>query len=261
MVEASDDDPLPAATNDPAVAKLRSQVLLQHARRTKAFWNLPLIHYLGCVGHSIIIVHVVLFATIVQEIPLLAASSIVTVYTLSSVGSRLFTPILADLWGAKPVMVLPYVIQGVTVPLLFWTQELWQFYVFAVVFGVGFGGEMSAFLIANRQYYGMGPVRSIFGFQHMGSGLGMALGGMIGAVIFDTFGSYDLAWIVSIAASMGGMARACPSSPSPGTSGAFYMQPFGSGPPAGDSGCKRRWYLVVGPAWSRRRCSSQHRDD
>ena len=63
---------------------------------------------------------------------------------------------------------------------------------------------MSAFLIANRQYYGMGPVRSIFGFQHMGSGLGMALGGMIGGVIYDTLGSYDWAWVVSIVASLGG---------------------------------------------------------
>ncbi|MFQ6027124.1 MAG: MFS transporter, partial [Dehalococcoidia bacterium] len=200
---ASDDEPPPVPTSDPEVAKLRSRVFLQHARRTKAFWNLPFIHYLGCVGHSIIMVHVVFFAT-TQGVSLAAAAWIVTIYTLSSVGSRLFTPILADRWGAKPVMVLPYVVQGVTVALLFWTQEAWQFYLFAAVFGVGFGGEMSAFLIANRQYYGMGPVRSIFGFQHMGSGLGMALGGMIGGVIFDTFGSYDLAWIISIVASLGG---------------------------------------------------------
>ena len=77
-------------------------------------------------------------------------------------------------------MAVFYTIQGLTVLLLFWAQEPWQFYLFATLFGVGFGGEMSAFLVINRQYYGMGPVRSVFGFQHLGSGTGMALGGLIG---------------------------------------------------------------------------------
>jgi MFS family permease len=89
--------------------------------------------------------------------------------------------------------------------MLFWTQEPWQFYIFAIVFGVGFGGEMSAFIVVNRQYFGMGPVRTVFGIQSMGAGLGMALGGLVGSVIYDSFGSYNLAWIVSLVASMGGM--------------------------------------------------------
>ena len=31
----------------------------QHVRRTKAFWNLPCIHGLGCAGHGIIMIFVV----------------------------------------------------------------------------------------------------------------------------------------------------------------------------------------------------------
>ena len=145
-----------------------------------------------------------------------------TLYTITSVSSRLFIPILADRWGAKTAMLVPYFLQGVTVLLLFWAESPWQFYVFAAFFGIGFGGEMSAFLIANRQYYGMGPVRSIFGFQHLGSGMGMAVGGLIGGLIYDFRindptplelfgfitiggGSYDLAWVISIAASLAGV--------------------------------------------------------
>lgn len=217
---ADDNEPDPVPT-DPATARLRSRVFLQHARRTRAFWNLPFIHYLGCVGHSIVIWHVAFFAT-TQGLSLAAAAWIVTTYTIASVSSRLFIPILADRWGAKTAMVVPYFLQGVTVLLLFWAHSAWQFYAFAALFGIGFGGEMSAFLIANRQYYGMGPVRSIFGFQHLGSGLGMAAGGLIGGLIHDFRiddatplefagfitiggGSYDLAWVVSIAASLTGV--------------------------------------------------------
>ena len=39
----------------------------------------------------------------------------------------------------------------------------------------------------------------------MGAGLGMALGGLVGSVIYDTLGSYNIAWVVSLTASMGGM--------------------------------------------------------
>ena len=216
---ATDDDPPPVPTNTEA-AKLRSKVFLQHARRTRAFWNLPFIHFLGCLGHAIVMWHVVFFAT-EQGLSLASAAWIVTIYTMASVSSRLFVPILADRFGAKATMILPYFLQGVTVIMLFWAQSAWEFYLFAVLFGIGFGGEMSAFLIANRQYYGMGPVRSIFGFQHLGSGLGMALGGLVGGVVYDFQnaqaptrflgfidvggGSYDLAWFISIVASLAGV--------------------------------------------------------
>ena len=199
---ATEDDPPPVASSDPAITKLRSKVFLSQAKQTLSFWNLIAIHHLGCVGHSIVMVAAVVYATQVG-LTLQAAAWIVSIYSLTSVASRFATPILADICGPKWVMSLAYTIQGISVALLFWTQEPWQFYLFAGVFGVGLGGEMSAFLVINRQYYGMGPVRAIFGFQNMGSGVGMAIGGFMGLVIADRYG-FDIAWIISIVASLGG---------------------------------------------------------
>lgn len=201
---ATEDDPLPVASSDPAITKLRSKVFLSQAKQTLSFWNLIAIHHLGCVGHSIVMVAAVVYATQVG-LTLQAAAWIVSIYSLTSVASRFATPLLADMCGPKWVMSLAYTIQGISVALLFWTQEPWQFYLFAGVFGVGLGGEMSAFLVINRQYYGMGPVRAIFGFQNMGSGVGMAIGGFMGLVIADRYG-FNIAWIISIVASLGGAA-------------------------------------------------------
>lgn len=201
---ATEDDPPPVASSDPAITKLRSKVFLSQAKQTLSFWNLIAIHHLGCVGHSIVMVAAVVYATQVG-LTLQAAAWIVSIYSLTSVASRFATPLLADICGPKWVMSLAYTIQGISVALLFWTQEPWQFYLFAGVFGVGLGGEMSAFLVINRQYYGMGPVRAIFGFQNMGSGVGMAIGGFMGLVIADRYG-FDIAWIISIVASLGGAA-------------------------------------------------------
>lgn len=200
---SEDDSSSPGATSDRTVARLRSQVFMQHVRHTNAFWNLIAIHHLGCIGHSIIMVGVVFYAR-TRGVDLADAAWIISIYSFSSIGSRLATPILADRWGAKGVMALAYTIQGITVALLFWTQDPWQFYFFAFLFGIGFGGEMSAFIVINRQYYGMGPLRTAYGWQMLGSGLGMAIGGLIGSVIFDYFGSYNLAWAISIGASLGG---------------------------------------------------------
>ncbi len=202
---ATENDPPPPPTSDPEVTKLRSQVFLRQARRTSEFWNLIAIHHLGCIGHSIIMVWAVPHAKDVG-VSLQAAAFIISIYALTSAASRFATPVLADIWGAKWVMALAYAIQGLTVVLLFWAQDPWQFYVFAALFGVGLGGEMSAFMVIDRQYYGMGPIRTIFGFQTMSSGLGMALGAQLGGVVHDIFDSYNIAWIVSIATSLGGAA-------------------------------------------------------
>ena len=199
---ATGDDPTPTINNQ--FTKIRTQVFLQAVRRTPSFWNLIGIHHLGCLGHSIVMWHIVYFATDTHEISPAAGSWIIFCYVTTSMFSRFATPILAEKFGSKGVMAVFYTIQGLTVLLLFWAQEPWQFYLFATLFGVGFGGEMSAFLVINRQYYGMGPVRSVFGFQHLGSGTGMALGGLIGGALYDVFGTYDISWIVSIGASLTG---------------------------------------------------------
>ena len=201
---APEGDPIPVPATNSEVNKVRSQVFMQHVRRTGAFWNLIAIHHLGCVGHAIVMLSVVLFANQIHGLSLATASLIISIYTFFSIFTRFVTPVLADRWGAKGVMVVAFCIQGITVALLFWTHEAWQFYLFAALFGIGFGGEMSAFIVINRQYYGMGPVRAVFGFQHMGAGFGMALGGLIGGVIYDRFGSLDIAWLISMGASFGG---------------------------------------------------------
>ena len=38
-------------------------------------------------------------------------------------------------------MAAALVIQGLTVPVLFWAQEAWAFYLFGSLFGLGFGGR------------------------------------------------------------------------------------------------------------------------
>ena len=172
-------------------------------RRTKAFWNLSSIHFLGCVGHAIILVYLVPLA-MREGLTLVTAAGLLTVLSAVSTITRMTTPMLCERYGPKPVMALMYVAQALPVLMLFWTHDVWSFYLFAVIFGIGYGGEAGGFPILNRTYYGHAPVGSAFGVQMLGASLGMALGGWLGGPIFDITGSYDIALWLSVAASMVG---------------------------------------------------------
>ena len=55
---ATTEDP-PEGVRSPALERQRRQVFLHRVRRTRAFWDLPLIHGLGCAGHGIVLIYVV----------------------------------------------------------------------------------------------------------------------------------------------------------------------------------------------------------
>jgi MFS family permease len=124
-------------------ARIRTTVFLRQARRTFAFWNLIGIHYWGCAGHAIIVVYL---ADMVRTQGLSLATGALVVSTMFGVSSftRFAVPILADRAGSKPAMALCFFLQALPIALLFWAYEAWHFYLFAVLFGIGFGGEMSA---------------------------------------------------------------------------------------------------------------------
>ena len=90
----------PEVVRSPAIERLRRQVFTQHMRRTRAFWHLPLIHGLGCAGHGIVLLYVVPLA-VEQGLTLVAASVILSLISVCSIGSRLLTPIMAERSGAN----------------------------------------------------------------------------------------------------------------------------------------------------------------
>ena len=102
-------------------------------------------------------------------------------------------------------MSVSFLLQSIPVFLLFGTSNLWIFYFFAIIFGIGYGGEAGGFPILNRRYFGNSPMGGPTGIQFLGGGLGMALGGWIGGMLFDFYGNYDLSLLLSICASTAGM--------------------------------------------------------
>lgn len=203
--------PLGAALDQPirrlqrgATASIRTKVFLKEAQRTSAFWNLIGIHFWGCAGHAIILVYLVSLAEDRGVSAGIAAGVFVTLSVVSSI-TRFAVPIAAERFGSKWAMGACFILQTAPMLILFWAQDPWHFYVFAVLFGIGFGGEMSAFPIINRQYYGSGPIGATYGWQMMGAGIGMASGSLLGGQLRDWTGNFDATLLLSLSLSLVGV--------------------------------------------------------
>ena len=200
---APEDEPIKAVQTG-EIAKIRTKVFLKQAQRTGAFWNLIGIHFWGCAGHAIILVYLVAMAEDEGVSKGLAAGAFVTLSVTSTI-TRFAVPVIAERMGSKPAMAGCFFLQVAPIVLLFFAQDAWHFYLFAVLFGIGFGGEMSAFPIINRQYYGSGPIGTTYGYQMMGAGVGMAAGALIGGQLRDFTGNFDATMALSLGLSLVGV--------------------------------------------------------
>jgi MFS family permease len=193
----------PAVERDPAQERLRVKAYRTSMQSTSAFWKLVAIHFLGCASHSIVIIYIIPIA-VLAGMEQVAAAGVLSTLALVSVTTRFLAPVISDYVGARGTMATAFVWQGLPVLMLFWAHEPWHFYMFAVIFGIGYGGEGSAFPVINRQYFGRGPMGSSFGWQGFGAGTGMALGAWVGGALFWLFDSYSATIIVSTLTSLAG---------------------------------------------------------
>ena len=194
----------PPVVRSPAVTRLRLKAFNKRIRQTHAFWNLPLIHALGCAGHGIVLIFVVPYA-VEQGISLTSAALAISILSVVSILSRLTSPIMAESFGPRKMMVASLLIQGLTVFILFWAHDMWTFYLFAVVFGLGFGGEWTSYLEINRRYFGDGPMGGAYGAQMTGAMVGHAVTTVLAGLVIFTTGSYILVFALSAAFSLTGV--------------------------------------------------------
>ena len=191
-----------------AATKIRAQVFIQQAKRTVTFWNLIGIHYWGCMGHNIINVLVVAIA-VDRGLSLGAAAGILATQQTVGVVVRGAVPILSERWGCRTVWIIGMALQVFPMLLIIFYNDVWAYYVFAVLFGIGQSTEVPTFPIANRQYYGNVPQGSLYGWQSLGSGLGMGLAPVTAGLLWDFTGTYMAPLLMSLGFSTMALVQSC----------------------------------------------------
>jgi MFS family permease len=183
----------PGAAHEPALSVGR-------AMRSAPFLILVLTSFLSCATHSGPIFHTVSYA-VTCGIPLMAAVSIYSLEGLAGMGGRLVFGLLGDRFGAARVLVLALLAQAIVVLGYVYARELGSFYTVAALFGFTYAGVMPLFAVIARENFPLRMMGTVIGGTTMASSLGMALGPVLGGLIYDTFSSY--AWLFIGAFSLG----------------------------------------------------------
>jgi len=186
----------PSSDQERTHDRSRRDMSLKQAMQTRAFWTLSLMVIGCCTSHSCILLHGMNHMTDVGLATPTAARVVAVMAVFGMVG-KIANGLLADKIGAKWAIALFLGLQGSMIPFFLYAQQAPSFYIWAILFGIGFGGPMPVYAMLFREYFGMRSIGAILGVFFMIAGLGMGSGGLMGGVFHDLFGSYTVPFFTS----------------------------------------------------------------
>ena len=207
LIRPAPDAPQPALGVASPVQGYSYTLTAAQAFRTPQFLAIALTHFACCVCHSGPIFHMVTYA-IGCGISPMAAVSVYGVAGLSGLGGRIGLGLMADRFGATPVLIGGLMVQALAAGTYLFVGQLSEFYALAVIFAFAYGGVMPLYAILVRDYFGPRIMGTMFGAVSAVASLGMAFGPAAGGWVFDTFDSYAWLYIGSFAVGLGAVAIA-----------------------------------------------------
>src|SRR5438067_1577228 len=158
-----------------------------------------------------------------------AAAQIASLVLVSSLAGRLGMGWLADRIPKKYVMLLIYLLVAASIPLLFLTELRGAIYLFAVVFGIGLGGEYMVIPLMAAELFGLPVLGRAMGVVLTGDGVAEALAPVLVGRMHDVTGRYASGFAAVIGFAIAGaiaIAFLPRSSPIPAFVGAQHAAPL-----------------------------------
>ena len=111
---------------------------------------------------------------------------------------------LADLMPRKYVMILIYLIVGSSIPLLLMPDFPARIYIFAVIFGIGLGGDYMIIPLMAGDLFGVKTLGRIMGIILVADGLAESLTPMFVGILYKATNNYALGFSVLICLALAG---------------------------------------------------------
>jgi sugar phosphate permease len=122
----------------------------------------------------------------------------------ASLAGRLIIGWLADLLHRKYVMILIYMIVALAIPLLLMPDFPGRVYIFAVIFGVGLGGDYMIIPLIAGDLFGVRALGRTMGIIIVADGVAESMFPMLVGRLFDITKSYTLGFTVLICVALCG---------------------------------------------------------
>jgi MFS family permease len=169
---------------------------LKEAVGTKQFWML--FAMVLCTGIMVqaAMIHMAPYATDIG-ISATGAASILATTGAASIAGRIILGNIGDRMGNRKAYAISFMLMLIAYLLLLQANEMWKLYIFAVVFGLAWGGSMAQHAPIVATFFGLSSHGLIFGLVGTGFTIGAALGPVIAGYIFDVTNRYQVAFIVT----------------------------------------------------------------
>jgi MFS family permease len=164
----------------------------------KAFYLLAIGSFcsIGAVGGTN--QHLKLFLSLDQHYAQDQAAWIISLVLSFSIVGRLLMGWLSDHWPKKYVMLLIYFLIASAIPMLFFASSPGVMYLFAVVFGIGLGGEYLIIPLMAAELFGVKVLGRLMGVVLTADGVAEATFPMLIGYSRDKSGSYTLGFVILI---------------------------------------------------------------
>jgi MFS family permease len=169
---------------------------LKAAALQKQLWMLFAVYFLFNFCLQMVMVHLVNYATD-MGIESLIAATFISIIGMGSFSGRLIMGSISDRIGASTALLICCAILMTTMVWLIFSTELWMFYLFAIVFGFAYGGEVPQMPVLIGQFFGLRGLAALVGVVVFGATSGGAVGAWVGGEIFDVTHSYQMAFIIA----------------------------------------------------------------
>ncbi len=166
----------------------------QQAVRTPAFWLIAVGHGMTSMIILAIFTHLGLLLKDAgfEEY----AGTVVILYTLVSMFSQPLGGYIGDRFPKRIGLFVFTTIQASAVLLLTFSTELWMFYAFSVIFGIGFGGRNPLTTSIRGEYFGRGNFGKILGISTIPMNGLLLISSPFAGYMYDWQGSYTIAFLV-----------------------------------------------------------------
>ena len=159
------------------------------ALKTRAFWILTIVHMSSSVSIVTLALHLAPKLTD-MGMSLSGAGTIVLIYTILALPTQFVAGWLADRMPKPPLIFFFILLQGIAIMLVAVTDQIFMALIFAILYGIGFGGRIPLLTSIRGDYFGRKAFATIMGLSQMPNNICMIFAPLFAGFMFDTTGTY-----------------------------------------------------------------------
>ena len=162
---------------------------VMQALKTPAFWMLTIAQVASSVAIVTLALHLVPKLTD-TGMSLTAAASVHTTYTIIALPAQFISGYFADRLPKTLMIAFFMFVQGIGIFIIALFDSVMMAYVFAVLYGIGFGGRSPLTTAIRGEYFGRKAFATIMGISQFPMNIAMIFAPLYAGYMFDTTGTY-----------------------------------------------------------------------